>query len=96
MTLRLNALLSMIEQLDEDEMRLLPSVLGNKLMEKDRGRARALKPHVGAQCNVDWPEQADLFAVRLVSVDEEKGIVQVSTTPGQPVWSVPPYCIRLI
>lgn len=85
----------MIGSSNDDDMRPLPSALGNKLMKEDRTSARPLKGHDSAQCNVYWPEQADLLGVILVSVDDERGVVQVRTAPGTPVWSMPPYCVKL-
>lgn len=91
----LQALLRAIENLDDNDMRCLPSALSEKQKALDRARAVRLKDHIGARCDVLWPGEKDLFDVTLVGVDVEAGLVQVSMSRSGPVWTAPPYAVRL-
>ena len=48
MTPRMESPLKTVDELNGDEMRLLPSTPGEEQTEKHRQRARVLKPHIGA------------------------------------------------
>jgi hypothetical protein len=88
-------LLRAVEQLGDDEMRQLPLVLGKKLKALDQARAAELRDCIGARCDVIWPGEAEYFDATLVSVDEDVGVAQVSLSRHGPVWTVPPYAVRL-
>lgn len=94
-TPRVAALRRAIEELNEAEMRQLLAALGQKPRALDRVRAAALRSHIGARCNVIWPGEAELFDATLVGIDEESGLVLISMSRDGPVWSVPPYTVRL-
>ena len=94
-TPRVAALLRAIEELNEEEMRELLAALGQKPRALDRVRAAALRNHIGARCNVTWPGEAELFDATLVGIDEESGLVLITMSRDGPVWSVPPYTVRL-
>jgi len=92
---RLKRLLHDIDKLNDDEMRYLPMVLGDVLMTLDRTRAAELENHLGARCDVIWPDEKDLFDVTLTGVDLKSGLVRISMSRDGPTWSVPPYTVRL-
>lgn len=94
-TPRLEALVQAIEQLDDDELRQLPLVLASKLKAMDQHRAAELRDHVGTRCDVIWPGEAEYFDATLVGIDVEAGLAQISLSRYGPVWSVPPYAVRL-
>lgn len=94
-TARLQELLRAVEQLGDDEMRQLPLVLGDKLKALDQARAAELRDCIGARCDVIWPGEAEYFDATLVGVDEDAGLAQISLSRNGPVWSVPPYAVRL-
>jgi len=94
-TPRLEALLRAVEQLGDDEMRQLPLVLGNKLKALDHARAAELRDCIGARCDVIWPGEAEYFDATLVGVDKDAGLARISLSRNGPVWSVPPYAVRL-
>jgi hypothetical protein len=94
-TARLQELLRAVEQLGDDEMRQLPLVLGDKLKALDQARAAELRDCIGARCDVIWPGEAEYFDATLIGVDEDAGLARISLSRNGPVWSVPPYAVRL-
>lgn len=90
---RLQALVRLLADLDEQEWRLLPLVLSEQILERERSRARALAARVGERCDVDWSGQAELWDVILAAVDVETGLVRVQRSPRDRGVEVPASCV---
>lgn len=92
---RLRALVRLLADFDEREWRLLPLVLSEQILSRERNRARDLAAHVGQRCDVDWSGQAEFWDVLLAAVDVEAGVVSVRRSPRDRGFHVPASCVIL-
>lgn len=81
-TPRLAEMVRLLRQLDDDEFRLLPTVLSEHILERERQLARALQQKIGGRCDVIWPGQAELWDMVLIAVEEETGTARVQYSPA--------------
>ncbi len=90
---RLMALIQLVHELTDDEMRVLPVVLGEALFAMERERVVVLRSHVGDRCDVIWPGQAEMFDVVLASVDIESAVAQIKRSGSGQGFDVPAYSV---
>lgn len=92
---RLQELVRLLADFDEQEWRLLPLVLSEQILERERSRARDLAAHVGERCDVDWSGQAELWDILLAGVDVKTGLARVQRSPRDRGFDVPASCVIL-
>ncbi len=92
---RLASLVRLVQELADEDMRMLPTVLGDVVFAMERARATALRPHVGERCEVIWPGQALMMDVLLASINIESGTARIEASPGKEGIDVPAYMVVL-